>query len=177
MNRSVVSIVLVIIASFPTVTIADDSEAQKALKGLSGALVLIEGMDVGATRLGLTKEELQTDTELKLRLAGMQVLTNEQAGVGAAMLYVNVNILSDASSANIAVSLRQDVRLYRDSNIILSYATTWEKAFVVTHPVRSQVRGVVKDEVDAFLNLWLTANPKPRWFSTCHVPTIVIITG
>jgi hypothetical protein len=45
------------------------------LKGIGAVAVLVEYLPTGAKTLGLTEETIQTDVELKLRLAGMRVVT------------------------------------------------------------------------------------------------------
>jgi len=56
---------------------ADQSEIL-SLKGLVGITVLVESPGPEAEQVGLTRDVLQTDAELKLRLAGIRVLTEQQ---------------------------------------------------------------------------------------------------
>ena len=45
-----------------------------ALVGIAAVDILIERLPKGADKLGLTKESIRTDVELKLRLAGIRVI-------------------------------------------------------------------------------------------------------
>src|SRR5438874_1872074 len=48
------------------------------LKGLKGVYVLVEGIAQDATQDGLRTIDLRTDTELKLRTAGIRVLSHDE---------------------------------------------------------------------------------------------------
>jgi hypothetical protein len=87
--------------------------------------VAVEGLPDIANVLGLTKETIQTDVELKLRLAGMRVVTREE-GVklsGHPFVYVAVNITKSGEAVNITVELDQDVRLERNGQLESTVAT------------------------------------------------------
>ena len=53
----------------------DNNFSRATLKGISIVPVVVENLPPGASALGLTKDVIQTDVELKLRLAGMRVVT------------------------------------------------------------------------------------------------------
>lgn len=55
---------------------------QKELVGLMGAGVLVESMRPEVDRLGLTKDQIKTDVELRLWKAGINVLTKEDHNHG-----------------------------------------------------------------------------------------------
>jgi len=100
-----------------SLTPAQGNEFSNAtLKGISAISVLVEDLPDGAKVLGLTKESIQTDVELKLRLAGMTVVTLEESNSlpGRPYLYVFVNVTARPGAARIDVSLHQDARLERD---------------------------------------------------------------
>ena len=62
-----------------------------SLKGISTLYVMVEQLPDGAKALSLTAETIQADLELKLRLAGLRVVTPE-AGVklpGSPYVYVD----------------------------------------------------------------------------------------
>jgi hypothetical protein len=161
-SRILIVALCVAVSFLPALIKADDPPADRAMKGLTGVFVLIEHLDIGTGKIGLTIEEIQTDVELKLRLAGMRVLTKEQISVGDAVLYVNVNIMDDATAAAISVDLDQDVVLYRDKTIFLPNAKTWGRETLLVNPSRSGTRNAIKDQTDRFLNTWLAANPRSR---------------
>jgi hypothetical protein len=108
------------------------------------------------------KDVIQTDVELKLRLAGISVVTLEEDRKlpGGPIVWVRVNLTDDAQAANIEVALRQDATLVRNDEPVYA-VETWTTILLISRPTDSQrIRDVVKDLVDAFLNAWLSVNPK-----------------
>jgi hypothetical protein len=139
--------------------------ARASLQGLPGVYVLVESIDSEAERDGLTMAQVQTDVELRLRKAGIQVLTKEgwQATPGTPYLYVNISLLKDSLSPRyffeIRVQLLQDAYLVRE---LSSWSTvTWERRVMGRVSIASlrSIRDHVRDMVDAFVNDFLAANP------------------
>lgn len=139
---------------------ADDSQLSRAtLKGISAVYVLVEDLDDDAKAMGLTKDAIQTDVELKLRLAGMQVVPPED-GVTLPYLYVRVTVSDrSARAAYTEVRLHQNALLQRNGQIAYG-ATTWDKSGLKIGPTAQGIRNEIKDHVDTFLNAWLSVNPK-----------------
>jgi hypothetical protein len=141
------------------------TQEQKVLVGLKGVEVVIEQMQPEAESLGLTKEQLQTDVELRLRKAGIKVLTKREALFmpGMPWLYVNVNTLVRSGFPLLAYS----VRVILNENVTLAngfqtVGTIWSSETtgnVGTQRI-SQIRESVGDLVDGFINDYLAANPK-----------------
>ena len=69
-------------------------EDRDTLRGLDGVFVLVEEIEPEIERYGLTKQALQTDTELQLRQYGIKVLSRVErlAAPGSPYLYVNVGV-------------------------------------------------------------------------------------
>lgn len=137
-----------------------------SLRDINTVLVLVEDFSNGAKVLSLSKDSIQTDVELKLRLAGMHVATLEEWSEvpskdvpGQTGLDVSVILTDDAKAAFIEVSLYQNVVLSRNGQVVLG-ATTWRKGILRTIPTAQVIRDIVKDIVDQFLNDWLAVNPK-----------------
>jgi hypothetical protein len=131
------------------------------LQGISTVFVLVESLPDGAKVLGLSGDTIQTDVELKLRLAGMRVVTEEE-GVklpGGPYLYVRITLTDNAVAASIEVELVQSALLQRN-NLFAPSVTTWDKLHVLSYPTSQGIRDAVKDDVDKFLNDWLSVNPK-----------------
>jgi hypothetical protein len=140
---------------------ADDNNkySRESLAGIASLGVVVEELPTPATKLGLTKEAIQTDVELKLRLAGMEVDSTNHAQY----LYVEVNVLAAnnrSNAVNIHVEMAQAVTLHRDA-AILTTAATWSISELATNVYTAQdIRDLIKDQVDRFLNAWLSVNPK-----------------
>ena len=120
MLRFIAVSITIMVAS--TVCRAGDSEfdGRKSLTGITAVEVVVERLPPGAAAIGLTKESIQTDVELKLRLAGMRVVAN----MLEPYVYVAVNMTDDGRAADVHVSLNQVVKLKRDPTIH-TVADTW----------------------------------------------------
>jgi hypothetical protein len=146
-----------------------DSPLERAtLAGLTGVGVRVEPMDPDAEKDGLTTSTLQTDVELKLRQAGIRVLTaTEMFGVpGYPYLYLRVATGKvdelGVLAYEIELHLIQEVRLPRNP-AITSWAATWRatgKIGTIGSRQLPSVREYVRDIVDQFINAYLAANPK-----------------
>ena len=101
------------------------------------------------------------DVELKLRLAGMRVVTDQEDFnlPGMPTLYIQVN-LADTQAANIEVQLQQNVTLQRNGQSIISIPTWRTSGSLILNPNAQFIRNAVKDHIDRFLNAWLSVNPK-----------------
>ena len=146
-------------------TAGDDEFSRPSLKGLKGVYVLVEPLEAEVERDGLNQTSIQTDVELRLRQAGIKVLTEAErlAAPGTPFLYVLVNAKSGSPYAfSINVELCQDVRLDRDPSMQISGATTWSVTAVGTVGRNNlrDIRDMVKDYVDRFINAYLSVNPK-----------------
>lgn len=139
------------------------TDKQKALVGLKGVLVVVEDIRPQAEPLDLTIDQIQTDVELRLRKAGLRVLTVLEMleTPGRPYLYVNVNpiIWSGICACAIEVNLRETVMLARG---LKTQGSIWDErsaGFVRKENIR-QIRDRISDEVDKFINDYLAANPK-----------------
>lgn len=140
----------------------NELESLKALKGLS---VLVEGLPFGVEERGqLTSAQIQTDVELKLRLAGIKVIPKEELfGVpGSPCLYINVNILrknTGLTAFAVRAELSQQVTLRRNPKTQV-WATTWTRGEVGTvgEGKLQQIRDSIKDVIDEFINDYLSVN-------------------
>ena len=144
---------------------ASDTESRRAtLKGLSGVYVLVERFRERQKNAGFNRQTFQTDVELKLRLAGIKVQTEQErlAEPGSPYLYLIVTPLHGQRGENAAcgidLELKQNVRLFRKLDTTIS-ATTWSTGGVVYGGL-PHIRDVVKDHVDIFINAWLSVNPQ-----------------
>lgn len=145
----------------------DDEYARATLQGLTGVHVLVESLKAEVERQGLTKAQIQTDVELRLRKAGIRVLSEKERAEtpGGPVLYVHVIVLKQQNISLYAysthVALGQLVLLARDPTIS-SLAETWNTGSVGTVGASHlrAIRGGVADDVDKFINAYLAENPK-----------------
>ena len=147
------------------------SNDTRSLVGIKGINVYI-GLGKDAKSAGLTEEQLKTDVELKLRLAGIKVNSIEDA------VQLSVQIVARSYDAELSIlhsaeiKLKQQVRLCRNIYTAIDSlsgygqtvnATTWNNGTAGTCPTTEfpeSVRKNVKDSMDEFINDYLTANPK-----------------
>jgi len=139
-----------------------DSAAQRAtLKGIAIVEVVVEAMDPVAEGDGLTRSQLRTDVELRLRQAAITVgptLTGH--------LYVNVDTeKSDHGQTyayNVSVQYIQQVVLARDPTAPI-FATTWETGGVgmIAASRLREVRQDVANYLDRFVKAYLEQNRRP----------------
>lgn len=144
----------------------DSSLSRKTLKGITALSVVIEDLGSKAPD-GLTQEQLQTDVELKLRMAGIHVSPPDEPGP-----YLYVQVTSDSSQNlagrqtgyfyNVNLEFRQLVFLQR--NKVVAVASTWGlEGIGISGPGMTTVqtiRDLVGDTVDKFMNAYLSVNPK-----------------
>ena len=139
---------------------------RESLRGLKGVEVLIELVSKDIENDGLTRMQLQTDVELRLRKAGVRVLTEEESrqATGRPMLHVQISSYKIASigyAFNCSVSLEELAKLVRNPQII-NLLPTWNKSSTGFTPINNLrfIREGLSDLVDQFINNYLAANPK-----------------
>lgn len=163
-----VVLIPLVLASFVldcSVFALDNEFTRRTLRGLQGVKVVVEPLKWLIEQDGLTTKQLRKDTELKLRLAGIEVVSSEESSAmpGNPSLYVNSNVLKHKALNryifNILVELSQDVSLDRAPKIRTS-AATWSVSVTGFSPDVGTVRDQLKELVDTFINAYLSANPK-----------------
>ena len=138
---------------------------EKSLRGLKGVFVTIQGLKEYMEKDGLTKLQVKTDVELRLRKAGIRVLPEEgfPPGKDYAVLFVNLNSykMNAGYAFNCSVEVLQGAILLRDPEIIGPFATwsTFHTGYAPKDKLRF-IREGLNDLVDQFINDYLTVNPK-----------------
>ncbi|MBI1956169.1 MAG: hypothetical protein HYS38_07220 [Acidobacteria bacterium] len=136
----------------------DSQEDRATLRGVKEVAVVI-GLNSELKRVGLTKEQLQTDTELRLRRSGIRVASSQ-----VPFLAINITALEGPgvplNAILVSVAFRQLVSLIRNPDI-KSVASTWSVegvAMVGDNRVEERIRSYVADSVDEFINAYLAEN-------------------
>jgi hypothetical protein len=145
---------------------------RRSLKGIKGVLVYA-GVAKSIEETGLLTSIVKTDTELKLRQAGIRVLETDaefRSTPGSPMLVVAVEGVSHEGvfGFSLSVSLSQSVVLQRDPSLrpvgefrhSPFIAETWSTTTVGVHVGNPSdyIRSSVNDLVDQFVNAYLSAN-------------------
>jgi hypothetical protein len=116
---------------WPTAGLCFTADKRDTLRGLSDISVLVEYLPDDIEREGLNREHLQRDIEVRLRQAGLHVLTISELAnsPGAPYLYVAIYPITTPSvnfnAYAVALTLKQLVQLSRHPTTEL-FATTWE---------------------------------------------------
>lgn len=141
-----------------------------AMKGRTSMTVVVEKIPGLETQI--TPSVIKTNTELRLREIGIDVKQFDESDnltPYLPSLYVNVNALRLESRPsvvyNISVEYKQFVDVFGvdDSYVAVTRATIWSKETVGITPLHESgkaIKETVDELLSAFLNDYLTANPK-----------------
>jgi hypothetical protein len=137
-------------------------DRRRSLKGIVGFYVSIDNLDSAVEKEGLTTNQIRSDIELRLKTAGIQVLTKEQASQipGKPQLRIDLMIAGKQGLYPYALDIasHQMVRLDRDPSIIVD-ATTWSIGSAGISDLAG-IRDMVRENMDEFIKAWQTVNPK-----------------
>lgn len=154
--------VVVVILLLPGISHALTIE-QRPLVGLQGVYVKVmsetKTKDAEIERLA---GEMQTDVELRLRKAGIRVLTEKESTVtrGYPWLFVNVLALDGPLLVfSVRVEVMENATLARGNNASVISWSTHGAGSIGRGNIR-EIRESVSDLVDKFINDYLAANPK-----------------
>jgi len=153
---------MILVAGGTSLVRAQDNEnARITLKGITAVGVQIAPLPDAARIPGLTREIIQADVELKVRAAGIRIVTMEESHklLGDPNLLVSVSGLEDAQLAHIKVELHQNAVLQRNKQL-LPGVVTWSEGITGEKQSSQDIRDMVEDMIDVFLNAWLSVNPK-----------------
>jgi len=138
----------------------DSQGTRKTLHDVEPIKVVVDPLKWSIENAGLKTLQLRNDTELKLRLAGIKVVSPNDPGKPS--LHVNARVIKfgqrDRYVFNIRVELVQTVSLERSPQVKID-AATWSTSVTGTSHKLSTVRDQLGELVDVFINAYLSANP------------------
>ena len=145
-------------------------EDKETLRGIKAIFVAIEPIRPEAEGFGLTQDKIRSDVELKLKIAGIKVLSKEEwlKTPGSPRLYININQVYNnqvgAFICDMNVNFNQKVNLTRNPDVSCMATTWWTSATgaVGGKEMEEKVRSTIKDQVDLFLSDYLAVNPKQK---------------
>jgi hypothetical protein len=156
-------IVLLLVLGFSTWTCAQVGKVDtEVLRGLVGVHVTLERLQPDIERDGLYGDLLLSDAEIRLKMAGIKVLSEEEclASACAASLSLRVNTLKrrfgyiyrvDLFLVEPVTLIRTKVR--RDAKV-LEFPGGWGMGSM------SEIREKAGDAVDGFIRAWQAANSR-----------------
>jgi hypothetical protein len=157
--RLSVRILLGLTLCWPTVGFAFTADKRDTLRGLREVSVLVEYLPDDVEREGLSREHLTRDIEVRLRQAGLRVLTISEIAnsPGAPYLYVAVYPITGPSvnlnAYAIGLTLKQLVQLSRNPTTEF-FATTWEgpaPPSLLSAPRVLDIRTRISDAIGRFI--------------------------
>jgi hypothetical protein len=138
---------------------------RETLKGLRGFSVIIEEIKSNESNSGLTQDEIRTDVELRLRKAGVRILTKEERYRTSGMPWIGVTVtmyvFEQVRSYDVKVEVWQEVNLAQNGerHAAITYRTSGLLGITSRSDFRN-IRDAVGDQIDVLLNDYLTMNPK-----------------
>lgn len=140
------------------------TDAKETLRGIKSILIVVKKFHQEVQEYGLTKDKIQRDVELKLQLAGIEIIPLEEFPTLEPYLFIKINTVYKFGifAYSSLVELKQLVYLGSDPKLSFD-AITWSK--IITGAAKERelgktIRSSVKDLIDIFLNDYLTVNPK-----------------
>ena len=127
-------------------------------------MVLVENIHEDAERDGLTQTAIQTDTELALRQAGIQVYNEEEWLETESMPLLRVGVhpvkRDNMYAYSLSLKVNQLVFLMTGEPVpATTYFMNRSTGSVGSSNLRS-VRDAIKDDVNIFINDWLATRPE-----------------
>ncbi len=145
----------------PPALLAASEHQTASLRGIRSMSVVVEEIKPGIS--GLTEKAIQTDVELKLRMTGVKVDSSAKT-----YLYVQVTWLSTHMGGRhvgygyyVQVKFEQGVTALETG--WQGIASTWGSGSIGSSPTEGagrRIRRTVKENVDEFLNDYLSVNPR-----------------
>jgi hypothetical protein len=144
---------------------------KETLKGVTSIIVIVNPFNSGEDEeIKSLITQMQRDTEIRLRKAGIRVLNGtKERDSQKAFLNIDPHIGPLAEPLNglyvytVGLEIDQDISLIRNPNITRHLVPTYDvsrKTGVIGKNKLSNLRDIVADLVDTFINDYLTINPK-----------------
>lgn len=139
------------------------------LHGVHTVDLLIENMNPSAVQVGFAPEEYRRDAASRLRRAGLQVVSDEEARQNdgpVPCLYLRVGAMVEPETQlalySVDLELMEAVFLEREPTTF-TLGSIWQSKAMIGQVATShvdRVRGNVRDAVDQFIEAWAAANPR-----------------
>lgn len=159
-----------------TINVFAQTDEKETLKGITGfdVFVIPFNAEHEGDEIKSLISQMQRDTEIRLRKAGIRVLNGTKASKGEddsqiATLKIDPHItalgkpLEGLYLYTFSLEIDQDIRLIRNPNITRRFAPTYETSRatgIIGQSKLANLRDEVADLVDTFINDYLTVNPK-----------------
>jgi hypothetical protein len=136
---------------------------EEVLRGLEGVHVVVERLKAEIEQDGLFTSTLQEDVEMKLRMAGIKVLSKEEwlQASCAPYLYLFVDAFkhSEGYVYRVQLSMREPVMIIRKRMKAVASTLRIRDELGITASL-SDIREEAQDIVDEFIKAWRAVNRK-----------------
>ena len=163
-NRILVSAVLLGILAISTQAMAHLSSADRELlRSLDGFRLAVDRIRPDVERDGLFRSTLLEDMELRLRMGGVKVLSEEEAEKkpDAPCLYLYVDALKCSLGYvyKVRLALMEPFKLVRNNVKVTATVLRIPDELGITSNL-SEIRDAAVEFVDEFVKAWKAVNPK-----------------
>jgi len=179
---ALVAMTLTLLLTVPAHTASKDQI--KSFEGITGMEVEVARLDEDIKeKIKLDENQIRVDTELKLRMAGIKVLSREEgSSAQEPFLYVNVSVDKPGDSPIFYYSIRIEfwqIVYLEQKPILRLFAPTWQTSRIGSsgkYHAPEEIRNRVKDELDKFINDYLSVNPSQKYlkFRNCLVASLKV---
>jgi hypothetical protein len=140
----------------PAATAQTEGSESASLEGWTEIGLVVEPIGSDAVALGLSRQQIRSQTERRLRKAGLTI-----AETALGRVYVHIGLVAGklGYSGAVQVGFVQRVTL---GNGRRSWGTTWERGRVLGGPhdsLAGHFGELLDDLLDSFIEDWLAANP------------------
>jgi len=141
----------------------DTKRTRLTLRGIKKVYVEVGPLREEIEKKGLTTKIIRRDMEARLQKAGIEVLTfKEWTQKRGPYLFVHSNTIKESNGVYIShnlIEVRQSVLLLRSPDIH-EFAITWNIGVLVTSGDINDIRKVIKEQMEIFLDAFFSVNPR-----------------
>ena len=167
-HKKIAALIVLACLCWPSLAFPASFDQREVLRGLKGLKVVVENIPPDIEGLGLTKKDVQSDVEARLRQAGLKIYPNFQPPAMTA-LYVNVHVLNPATARNVVVysintMLFENSYLKRDIGSVGDLkevrGADWTRAMVGILPTANirDIRKKLDEELSKFIADYFAMN-------------------
>jgi hypothetical protein len=167
-HKKIAALVVLVSLCWPSLAFPAVFDQREVLRGLKGLKVIVESIPPDIERLGLTKKDVQSDVETRLRQAGIKIYPDFRPPAMTA-LYVNIHVLNPPTARNVVVysintMLFENSYLKRDAGSVGDLkevrAADWTRAMVGILPTANirDIRKKLDEELSKFFADYFAMN-------------------
>jgi hypothetical protein len=138
----------------------------KSLEGLPGLGVVVGALSEDAKKIPVTNRDFQEIAELKLRMAGIKVLSREErlSTPGMPYLYLRISIkVTDDGFVYGSTKIQVEEEACLTRKALCSTFITWDKGSIFsvqTDRAKQFLKDSITEDMDIFLKDYFTVNPR-----------------